>query len=84
MARETEIEGFEILLIPRNEWRARLLIKSRVKEKDDEYFNAGINFLIENHNTTPPEEIKKENFIKLRDAFIEITEWLKKQTIYTY
>lgn len=81
MARETEIEGFEILLIPRNEWRARLRIKSRVKEKDDEDFNAGINLLIENHNTTPPEEIKKEIIIKLRDAFIEITEWLKKQTI---
>jgi len=81
MARETEIEGFKILLIPRNEWRASLRIKSRVKEKDDEYFNAGVNLLIENHNTTPPEEIKKEIFIKLRDTFIEITEWLKKQNI---
>ncbi len=81
MARETEIEGFEILLIPENEWRARLRISSRVKEKDDEYFNASIGLLIENYNTTPPEEIKKEIFIKLRDAFIEITEWLKKETI---
>ena len=81
MARETEIEGFEILLIPRNEWRARLRIKSRVKEKDDECFNASINLLIENHNTTPPKEVKKEIFIKLRDAFIEFTECLKKQTI---
>ena len=81
MARETEIEGFEILLIPENEWRARLRINSRVREKDDEYFNARIGLLIENYNTTPPEEIKKEIFIKLRDAFIEITEWLKKQTI---
>jgi hypothetical protein len=81
MAREIEIEGFEILLIPKNEWRARLRINSRVREKDDEYFNARIGLLIENYNTTPPEEIKKEIFIKLRDAFIEITEWLKKQTI---
>ena len=81
MARKTEVENFEILLLPENEWRARLRINSRVKEKDDEYFNASVGSLIENYNTTPPEEIRKEIFIKLRDAFIEITEWLKKQTV---
>ena len=82
MAREIKIEGFEVFLIPENEWRAKMILDSKTgskKPERTEYFNARITFPIENYNSSTPEEIKKETFLKLREAFIEITEWLKKQ-----
>lgn len=77
MSRKNEIKDFEIFLLD-SEWRARMSIFSTIEHNEN--FNADINLPIENYNTTP-EEIKKEIFDKLRKAFIEITDWLKKQPI---
>jgi hypothetical protein len=90
MARETKIpDEFKVFLIPKdenfeNEWRAKIKLDSKTRTKKPErteYFNASISFPIESYNSSTPEEIKKEALVKFREAFIEITEWLKEQTV---
>lgn len=78
MAREIEIRYTDILSDERG-WRGRMMLISRIEETD-ENFSADINLPLENYNTTP-DEIKKEVFEKLKKAFIEITKWLRTQSI---
>ena len=83
MARKTYLNVFNVFLMPENEWRAEMEVFSKFRKaensKDDENFRGYINLPIKSGDTSPA-EIKKETLIKLRDTFIEVIEWLKKQT----
>jgi len=82
MERETKIEGFEIFSTD-SKWRGTVEIFSttgEVKDRESENFRANINLPVENYNLAP-NEIKKEIFEKFKSTFIEITEWLKSQSV---
>ena len=85
MARETKIERFEVSFMNGMEWRAKIDLFSKVRIGEDskthENFRAFLNLPNENYNSATPEEIKKEALVKFREAFIEITEWLKEQIV---